>query len=427
MEMLNCKGVRFSLVGIGATRTKKLIKVGSQSQRFYRAMTITCCEYSPDPDPASKRHERYQLQPQNVDLPELHPKNKKKPFPVPIKKMLQASRQNRRLAQMRIEKPLEPPKNGLLLPELVPVAYEVLDNWKVLIRGLSELLNVVTVYGCRKCPQVHVGPVGHEIQDCYGSGSQHRNSHHSWVRGTINDVLIPIESYHLFDPFGRRVKHDTRFDFDRIPAIVELCIQAGVDLPQYPSRRRTAPVRMIGKKVIDRGGRVVEEPKPHRSEDCVSLLAELDTFSNQHGQSPAPSNMKEHAEMTLKAYCNVREGVRKLMRKYSVKACGYCSEVHVGPWGHNVKLCGAFKHQWRDGKHGWQDAVVDEVIPPNYVWHVPDPAGPPLISSLRSFYGKAPAVVELCVQAGAEIPDEYIPMMRTDIVIPDSKEVRRAA
>jgi hypothetical protein len=112
-------------------------------------MTITCCEYSPDPDPASKRHERYQQQPQNVDLPELHPKNKKKPFPVPIKKMLQASRQNRRLAQMRIEKPLEPTKNGLLLPELVPVAYEVLDNWKVLIRGLSELLNVVTVYGCR--------------------------------------------------------------------------------------------------------------------------------------------------------------------------------------------------------------------------------------------------------------------------------------
>jgi len=147
-----------------------------------------------------------------------------------------------------------------------------------------------------------------------------------------------------------------------IPAIVELCIQAGVDLPQYPTRRRTAPVRMIGKKVIDRGG-VVDEPKPHRSEDCISLLAELDTFSNQQGQSPVPSNVKEHAERTLKAYCDVRQGVAQLMSKYMVKACGYCSEVHVGPWGHNVKLCGAFKHQWRDGKHGWQDAVVDEVIP----------------------------------------------------------------
>jgi hypothetical protein len=183
---------------------------------------------------------------------------------------------------------------------------------------------------------------------------------------------------------------------------------------------------MIGKKVISRGV-FVEEPKPHRSEDCVSLLAELDTFNNQQSQSPSPSNVKELAERTLKAYLNVRQGVEQLMSKYTVKACGYCSEVHVGPWGHNVKLCGAFKHQWRDGKHGWQDAVVNEVIPQNYVWHVPDPSGPPLRSSLRSFYGKAPAVVELCVQAGAAIPDEYRPMMRTDIVIPDSEEARWTA
>ncbi|KAG8066270.1 hypothetical protein GUJ93_ZPchr0004g38398 [Zizania palustris] len=424
MAILNSKGVFFSLIDMERTRTNTFVKLGSQPQRVARAASITCCECSSDT--SSKRHERYRKQPQNIDLPELHPKKKKKPFPVPIKKMLQASRQDKRLARMRIEKPLEPPKNGLLVPELIPVAYEVLDNWKVLIRGLSQLLNVVTVYGCRRCPQVHVGPVGHQIQDCYGTGSQRRNSHHSWVSGSINDVLIPIESYHLFDPFGRRVKHETRFDYDRIPAIVELCIQAGVDLPQYPSRRRTAPIRMIGKKVTDRGG-FVDEPKPHRSEDCVALLAELDTFSNQQGQSSTPSNAKELAEKTLKAYLNVRRGVEQLMRKYTVKACGYCSEVHVGPWGHNVKLCGAFKHQWRDGKHGWQDAVVDEVVPPNYVWHVRDPDGPPLRSSLRSFYGKAPAVVELCVQAGAETPDEYQPMMRTDVVIPDSGEVRMAA
>jgi hypothetical protein len=183
---------------------------------------------------------------------------------------------------------------------------------------------------------------------------------------------------------------------------------------------------MIGKKVIDRGG-FVDEPKPQQSDDSVSLLAELDTFSNRQNQSSSPSNVKELAEKTLQAYLNVRQGVDQLMSKYTVKACGYCSEVHVGPWGHNVKLCGAFKHQWRDGKHGWQDAVVDEVIPPNYVWHVPDPSGPPLRSKLRSFYGKAPAVVELCVQAGADIPDEYQPMMRTDIVIPDADEARIAA
>jgi hypothetical protein len=120
---------------------------GFQPQRIRWASSRTCCEYSPGT--ARNRHERYQQQPQNVDLPELQPKKKKKPFLVPIKKMVQESRRDKRLAEMRIEKPLEPPKNGLLVPELVPVAYEVLDNWKLLIQGLSQLLNVVTVYGCR--------------------------------------------------------------------------------------------------------------------------------------------------------------------------------------------------------------------------------------------------------------------------------------
>jgi hypothetical protein len=123
------------------------VQAGSQPQRIVCKVARTCCEYSPDS--YRKRQAEYEQQPQNVDLPELQPKNKKKPFPVPIKKMLQDSRRDKRLAQMRIEKPLEAPKNGLLVPELVPVAYEVLDNWKVLIRGLSQLLNVVTVYGCR--------------------------------------------------------------------------------------------------------------------------------------------------------------------------------------------------------------------------------------------------------------------------------------
>lgn len=91
----------------------------------------------------------YRRHRQNVDLPPVLPKNKKKPFPIPIQKMLQLSRQDKKLAEKGIEKPLKPPKNGLLVPELIPVAYEVLDYWKVLIRGLSQLMNVVTVYGCR--------------------------------------------------------------------------------------------------------------------------------------------------------------------------------------------------------------------------------------------------------------------------------------
>lgn len=91
----------------------------------------------------------YKRHKQNVDLPSILPKNKKKPYPIPIQKMQRAARRDKRLAEMGIEKPLEPPKNGLLVPELIPVAYEVLDHWKVLIKGLSQLMNVVTVYGCR--------------------------------------------------------------------------------------------------------------------------------------------------------------------------------------------------------------------------------------------------------------------------------------
>lgn len=263
---------------------------------------------------------------------------------------------------------------------------------------------------------------GHEIQDCQGKTNGTRKSFHSWVKGSINDVLLPIESYHLYDPFGRRIKHDTRFDYERIPAVVELCIQAGVELPGYPSRRRTEPIRMIGKKVIERGG-FVDEPELQHSLDKKSSIVDLDTHrAFERFSPPDESEVPQIAQKTIKAYEKVKWGVRKLMKKYTVKACGYCSEVHVGPWGHNVKLCGEFKHQWRDGKHGWQDATVDEVFPPNYVWHVRDPKGPPLRSAVKRFYGKVPAVVEVCRQAGAQVSDKYKPMMRVDIVVPESDE-----
>ncbi|KAI9093924.1 hypothetical protein K1719_026922 [Acacia pycnantha] len=364
--------------------------------------------------------------PQNVDFPPVFPKKKKKPYPIPIKEIKQAAREDKKLAQMGIEKPLEPPKNGLLVPDLIPVAYVVFDAWKMLIKGLGQLLHIIPVHGCSECSEVHVGHSVHHIQDCRSSTSAQRHSFHAWVKGSINDILIPVESYHLYDPFGRRIKHETRFDHDRIPAIVELCIQAGVDIPEYPSRRRTKPIRMLGRRVTDRGG-YVEEPKPWCSAD-PSALIDFDTYrACDRFPTPELSELPRIAQETIDAYETVRKGLRTLMKKYSVKACGYCSEVHVGPWGHNAKLCGAFKHQWRDGKHGWQDATVEEVLPPNYVWHVRDPAGPPLSGALKRFYGKAPAVVEVCMQAGAEIPDEYKPMMRLDIVIPGADEAKLIA
>ncbi|KAF3451922.1 hypothetical protein FNV43_RR08018 [Rhamnella rubrinervis] len=385
--------------------------------------TILCCSQNPRPKPTSKKQVLY---PQNVDFPPILPKKKKKPYPIPLRKIQHAARVDKKLAERGIEKPLEPPKNGLLVPELIPVAYQVLDAWKILIKGIAQLMHVIPVYGCSECSEVHVAQTGHRIQNCLGATSAKRRSFHAWVKGSINDILIPIESYHLFDPFGKRIKHETRFEYDRIPAIVELCIQAGVDIPEYPSRRRTRPIRMIGKKVIDRG-EYIEEPKPWRSANPSSLV-DLDTDgANRRFPDPLPSDVATIAQDTMDAYEIVRTGVTKLMKKYTVKACGYCSEVHVGPWGHNAKLCGEFKHQWRDGKHGWQDAIVDEVFPANYVWHVKDPKGPPLRSALKQFYGKAPAVVEVCCHAGAKIPEKYKPMMRLDIVIPETDEANSVA
>lgn len=360
---------------------------------------------------------------QNVDLPPIVPKDKKKPYPIPLKEILKRGRADKKLTQLGIEKPLEPPKNGLLVPELIPVAHEVLHAWKNLIKGLAQLLHVIPVYACSECSEVHVASDGHEIRDCRGPNSGKRRSMHSWVKGSVSDVLIPIESYHLFDPFGPRIKHKTRFDYERIPAIVELCIQAGVDLPGYPSRRRTKPIRAIGKKLIDRGG-FLQEPEPSHPPDS-SLLLDYDTSGALlRFPPPEPSALPGVAQETMDAYETVAKGVKKLMEKYSVKACGYCPEVHVGPWGHNAKLCGEFKHQWRDGKHGWQDAIVDEVFPSNCVWHVRDPRGPPLRTVLKQFYGKAPAAVEVCMQAGAQILERYKPMMRLDIVLPDCEEAR---
>lgn len=84
-----------------------------------------------------------------MDLPPVLPKKQKKPFPVPIKKILQAGRAEKKLAQMGIERRLEPPKNGIIVPELVPVARNLLGSWKLLIKGVAQLMHVIPVYGCK--------------------------------------------------------------------------------------------------------------------------------------------------------------------------------------------------------------------------------------------------------------------------------------
>ncbi|XP_057514523.1 APO protein 2, chloroplastic-like [Actinidia eriantha] len=353
--------------------------------------------------------------PQNADLPKYYSKKEKKPFPIPIVELRRAARARLKNRKGEPKRPVPPPKTGLVVKSLVPLAYKVLNARVLLINNLKKLIKVVPVNACKWCNEIHVGPVGHPFRSCKGQGSSLRRGIHAWTNAVVEDILVPIEAYHLYDRLGKRIPHEERFSIPRIPALVELCIQAGVDLPEFPTKRRRKRVIRIGKnEFVDADESELPDPEPDAPE--TPLLTELPTES-----LVPPSNAEETAllaEETLQAWEEMRQGAKRLMRMYPVRVCGYCPEVHVGPSGHKAQNCGAHKHQQRNGQHGWQSAVLDDLIPPRYVWHVPDVNEPILHRELRNFYGQAPAVVEICVQGGAAIPELYKPTMRLDVGIP---------
>lgn len=281
-------------------------------------------------------------------------------------------------------------------------------------------------FGVRFCYEVHIGNVGHEIRTCTGPKSGSRSATHVWRKGGVGDVIFFPKCFHLYDRVGKsRVVHDERHSTLRIPAILELCIQAGVDVENYPSKRRTKPVYSIEGRIVD------FESVPGMDEMETNLFFE-NVDDTEVGVLRRDSNSELNAEdnslielstRTLDSWFEMIGGVRKIMEKYNVWTCGYCPEVQVGPKGHKVRMCRASKHQARNGLHAWQEATVDDLVGPNYVWHVCDLNGPPLCNDLKRYYGKAPAVVELCVQAGAPVPDRYRSMMRLDVVPPERDEV----
>ncbi|KAK1299573.1 hypothetical protein QJS10_CPB13g00411 [Acorus calamus] len=173
------------------------------------------------------------------------------------------------------------------------------------------------------------------------------------------------------------IRHDQRFDFDRVPAVVELCCQAGADVPEeilYPHDKCTSG-----------------------SSDDTHLL---------------PHELKSVAQETLEAWERLRVGVHKLLFVYPAKVCEYCSEVHIGPSGHKARLCGVFKYETWRGTHFWKKAELDDLVPQKVVWHRRPHDPSVLLDNGRGFYGKSPAVVELCAQAGATIPNKYFSMMK---------------
>ncbi|XP_022137877.1 APO protein 3, mitochondrial [Momordica charantia] len=376
-----------------------------------------------------------------VDIPKPRTrKSERKPYPTPMNLLILRAKEERKARKAQPCRMVEhPPDNGLLLPDLVHVAQAVYLAWKSLLFGMSRLVEVIPVQRCRSCFEVHIGHEGHEIRTCSGANSGFRSATHNWRKGGVQDVVFFPKCYHLYDRVGKpRVGHDERHGVPRIPAILELCIQAGVDLEKYPSKRRTKPVYSIEGRIVD--FELVKEKNEVETghfdftnsdnfgkSDCGIDLEETSTRSFSWNITDQPN--EEEAELrklsikTLDWWLEMVSGAKKIMEKYRVQTCGYCPEVQVGPRGHKVRMCRGSKHQSRNGLHAWQEATIDDLVGANHVWHVRDLEGPPLDNKLKRFYGQVPAVVELCVQAGAPIPDQYRSMMRLDVVPPDRDEV----
>ncbi|CAK7336831.1 unnamed protein product [Dovyalis caffra] len=376
------------------------------------------------------------------DVPKpVRDKSKRKPYVTPMKVLIKRAKEEKEARKLQPCRMLEnSPDNGLLVPQLVPVAHQVYKAREVLISGISKLVKVIPVQKCRFCHELHIGHAGHEIQTCTAPGSGMRSSTHVWRKGRVHDVVFFPKSYHLYDRVGKpRVGHDESRRVPRIPAIVELCIQAGVDLEKHPTKRRTKPVYSIEGRIVD-FEQVAENDEIRSSlhhenidppvgsdfgikfDEARKFILEKETADQLEETHEEATDLREISVGTLESWFEMISGAKTIMEKYGVLTCGYCPEVQVGPKGHKVRMCKATKHQFRDGQHAWQEATIEDLVFPNYVWHVRDLNGPPLDNKLKRYYGKAPAVVELCVQAGAPVPDQYRSMMRLDVVLPDRDE-----
>ncbi|CAM0945640.1 unnamed protein product [Alopecurus aequalis] len=368
-----------------------------------------------------------------ADVPRPGRKWERKPYVTPMKVLIRRAKEERRARQESPCGVLEhPPDNGLLVPHLIKVAHQVHSARERLLDGLTRLVKgeaAIPVMRCRFCSEVHIGDVGHEIKTCEGPNSGSRNSLHVWRPGTVKDVVGFPYCYHLFDRVGKpRVVHKEKYVVPRLPAILELCIQAGVDVERYPTKRRIRPVYSIDGRIADfeldeeDGPQAETSPEPWSCPSQSSSPASSASTADGADQTDKAITVSELSSRTLQSWLDMRSGAARLMRKYSVVTCGYCPDVQVGPKGHKVRMCKATKHQQRDGQHAWQEATVDDLVPPNHVWHVRDSTGGPLANELKRYYGKAPAVVELCVRGGAPVPAQYRSMMRLDVVPPARDE-----
>ncbi|EFJ30965.1 hypothetical protein SELMODRAFT_88735, partial [Selaginella moellendorffii] len=342
--------------------------------------------------------------PQNRELPPLVPP-KKKPYYKPLPLVIWEHRRDKRLGVRRLWKA---PLNGMLVEDLIPLAHDVLKEYAVLEEGVKRLMKSVTVKACTCCMEIYVGKVGHKLPTCRGTSNRAIYGQHRWIRGYVEDVIIPLEAYHVYNKIGRSIKHSQRYTVPRVGAIHELCMQAGVDDPRYP---------MI------RWARSRNRPRKFELRLAEEELGDLEVEAGESRVDAEKRELKAVADRTLVAFDSVRRGLQALLYKYKVWACGYCSEVHIGVKPHKVLLCGGLGRAYRGGGHAWQEAALSDVFPPNFVWHVPANHHPRLSKELIRYYGQTPAIVEMCVQAGAEAPPRWKAYMRMDVAIPLEEEM----
>ncbi|GMH24065.1 hypothetical protein Nepgr_025908 [Nepenthes gracilis] len=168
-----------------------------------------------------------------VDVPKpRRRKSDRKPYPTPMKVLIRKAREEKELRKAHPCRLLEhPPDDDLLIHELISVAYQVYRTRESLLVGIPKLIQFIPVLRCRFCFEVHTGPVGHQIRTCNGPKSGLRRAMHVWRKGDVQDVIHFPKCYHNYDRVGKpRAVHNERYTVQCIPAVVELCIQAGVDL-----------------------------------------------------------------------------------------------------------------------------------------------------------------------------------------------------
>lgn len=87
--------------------------------------------------------------PQNADFPRYYSRKEKKPFPIPIIELRRNARERLKNSKTNPRGPCPPPKRGLVVKRLIPLAYRVLNARTTLINNLKKLLKVMPVNACK--------------------------------------------------------------------------------------------------------------------------------------------------------------------------------------------------------------------------------------------------------------------------------------